>query len=279
MQTYNTIESFRQARQSLIGTLGIVPTMGYLHAGHLKLMETAQSQNDHCAVSIFVNPTQFNNPADLATYPTDLERDLKLLAAQGVALVFMPTPQVMYPKGYQTYINVEKVSQGLEGEHRPGHFRGVATVVCKFFNIMQPTRAYFGQKDAQQVRVIQQMAHDLNFPLEIVVCPTLRETDGLAMSSRNVKLSATERAAAPIIYRALLAAQERYQQGERHPQQLKTAMLEVLALEPIAHLEYLSIADHDSLQELDQPTTGPLLISLAALFGSTRLIDNIVLQM
>lgn len=277
MQTFRTIKDFRQARHILQGTLGIVPTMGFLHAGHLSLVEAAQAQNDHCAVWIFVNPAQFNNANDLAAYPTNLERDLAMLEAQGVDMVLMPTPEEVYPTGYQTYVSVEEISKGLEGEQRPGHFRGVATVVCKLFNIMQPTRAYFGQKDAQQVRVIQQMARDLDFTVEIIVCPTLRESDGLAMSSRNVNLSAAERAAAPILHRALLAAKTRYAEGERHPERLKAAMMNHLEMESAARIEYISVADHLTLQELHQPTDGPILVSLAAYFGRTRLIDNIVL--
>jgi pantoate--beta-alanine ligase len=276
MQLCRTINEFRSAHAALAGRLGAVPTMGFLHTGHLSLIARAQADNDHSAVSIFVNPTQFNNPADLATYPTDLERDLALLAMQGVDMVFLPSPEVMYPKGYQTYITVEGVSQGLEGEHRPGHFRGVATVVCKLFNIMQPQRAYFGQKDAQQVRVIQQMAHDLDMPVEVVVCPTLRDPDGLAMSSRNVKLSAEERAAAPVLYQALQQTQTLYESGQRDPQALKMAAQAIIQSQPLAHLEYISIADYHTLQEATQPTEGRLLISLAAYFGSTRLIDNIL---
>ncbi len=277
METFNTLEAFRQARTQLTGRVGLVPTMGALHAGHLALVEQARSENDVVVVTIFVNPTQFGPNEDLATYPRDLPRDLALLQAAGVDVVFTPTPDVIYPPGYQTYIEVEQVAQGLEGARRPGHFRGVATVVAKLFNITQPHIAYFGQKDAQQVAVIRRMVHDLNFPLEIAVCPTLREADGLAMSSRNAYLTPEQRQAAPVVYRALQAAADAYEAGMSDPEALRLTMLAMLHLEALATPEYVSAADARTLRELDAPTDVPILLSLAVRVGKTRLIDNLLL--
>ena len=199
MQVLTTIQNFRLAKAALPGHWGLVPTMGYLHAGHLSLVKRAKAENDHVAVSIFVNPTQFGPNEDLAAYPRDLDHDLSLLKALGVDLVFNPTPEVMYPSNYQTYVTVEEVTKYLEGASRPGHFRGVATVVAKLFNIVGAERAYFGQKDAQQTIVIKRMVADLNLPIGIIICPTLREADGLAMSSRNTYLDAEHRKAAPVL--------------------------------------------------------------------------------
>ncbi len=206
MQVVTTIPDVRRARAAAAGSWGLVPTMGYLHAGHLSLVAQARRENDHVAVSIFVNPTQFGPGEDLASYPRDLARDLALLEAARVDLVWTPTVEDLYPPGYQTYVVVEEVTKRLEGAARPTHFRGVATVVAKLFNVIQPDRAYFGQKDAQQVVVIRRMTRDLDFPVDIVVGPTLREPDGLAMSSRNVYLTPEQRRAAPALYRALSAA-------------------------------------------------------------------------
>src|SRR5512135_2357235 len=195
MQVLTTIEEFRKAKAALPGSWGLVPTMGYLHEGHLSLVKRARAENDHVAVSIFVNPTQFGPNEDLAAYPRDLDRDLKLLEPLGVDLVFKPTPEVMYPPNFQTYVTVEGVTKVLEGASRPGHFRGVATVVMKLFSIVGAECAYFGQKDAQQAIVIKRMVTDLNIPVEIIICPTIREADGLAMSSRNTYLDAGHRRA------------------------------------------------------------------------------------
>lgn len=278
MQVCRTIAEFRAARAALQGTLGFVPTMGYLHAGHLALTAAAKANNDHTAASIFVNPAQFNNPADLATYPRSEERDLAALQEIGIDLVLLPTADEIYPPNFQTYVNVENITQGLEGEYRPGHFRGVATVVTKLFNIVQPTRAYFGQKDAQQVAVIRQMVRDLNFPIEIVTCPTVREPDGLAMSSRNAKLSPAERQAAAVLYQALSAAQARFEAGERHPDALRAAMKAVLEREKAARIEYISVADAETLIEQKTPLERAALLSMAVYIGETRLIDNIILK-
>lgn len=276
MQTVVQLSQLRQARTALSGSFGLVPTMGALHAGHLSLVQRAKAENDHVGVSIFVNPTQFGPNEDLSKYPRPREHDLQLLAEAGVDLVWTPTPDVVYPAGYQTYIEVEKVTLPLEGARRPGHFRGVASVVAKLFNAFTPQRAYFGQKDAQQVVVIKQMARDLNFPLEIVVCPILREPDGLALSSRNIYLNPAERQAATVLYRALSAAKAAFDSGEREAASLKQHMQAVLAAEPLAQPDYVSAADPDTLAELITVQNG-VLLSMAVRLGTTRLIDNFLL--
>lgn len=278
MQICTTIAECRAARERLTGSLGFVPTMGYLHAGHLALVRRAKAECAHVAVSIFVNPTQFGPHEDLERYPRDLPRDLALLENEGVDLVFAPSVAEMYPPGYSTYVEVGDVSAPLEGAHRPGHFRGVATVVCKLFNILQAERAYFGQKDAQQTVVIRRMVRDLNIPTTIVVVPTVREADGLALSSRNVYLSPEERAAAPVLYRALTAARERYAAGERDAEALRRLMHAIIAAEPLARIDYVSVADVETLREIEGPITTGALLSLAVRFGSTRLIDNLPLE-
>jgi pantoate--beta-alanine ligase len=276
MITATTIPDLRAARRADPGlTWGLVPTMGALHAGHIALVNRARAECDRVGVSIFVNPAQFNNPDDLKKYPRTLERDLELLAAAGCDLVWTPTPEIMYPPGYQTYVSVEEVSQPLEGASRPGHFRGVATVVAKLFNVFQPTRAYFGQKDAQQVVVIRQMARDLNFNLEVVVCPTLREPDGLAMSSRNVRLTPDQRAASTVLYRALTAAEQAWHNDQRDADTLRDLIETLIATGPLARIDYISIADPDTLISISgQVDRG--LISLAVYFGEVRLIDNVL---
>ena len=270
------LDELRAARLSLKGTVGLVPTMGYLHEGHLSLIRRAKAECDHVAVSIFVNPTQFGANEDLSKYPRDLERDLSLIEPLGVDLVWNPTPEIMYPTGYQTWVEVEAMTRPLEGAMRPTHFKGVTTVVAKLFNAIQPHKAYFGQKDAQQVAVIRQMVWDLNFPLEVVVCPTMREADGLAMSSRNKYLEGESRQAATILFRALTAAKEMYQTGERDAEVLREKMKEVLNTEPLAQVQYVSCADYNTLEELDV-VKGKTLLSMAVLIGKTRLIDNFVL--
>lgn len=279
MHVIDSLADLRRARASLSGRIGLVPTMGALHAGHRALVETARAENDAVLVTIFVNPTQFAPTEDLSTYPRDLPGDLRLLEAAGVDLVFTPTPDLMYPPGYQTYVTVEEVTAGLEGASRPGHFRGVATVVSKLFNLTQPDFAYFGQKDAQQVAVLRRMVDDLNFPLTMVICPTVRESDGLAMSSRNVYLAPEQRAAAPVLYRALQSVGDRYATGTRDPETLRAAMRSVVDAEPLAEVEYISLTDARTLREVHQPdpTNSPLLASLAVRFGRTRLIDNSLL--
>ena len=281
MQVVSTIEELRALRASAAPgqTVGLVPTMGYLHAGHMSLVQAARAQCDIVAVSIFVNPTQFGPNEDFARYPRDMERDLGLLREAGVDWVFTPTPEVMYPPGYSTYVSVESVTEPLEGAARPGHFRGVATVVAKLFNMVQPHRAYFGQKDAQQVVVVRRMVEDLNFPLEVVIVPTMREPDGLAMSSRNVYLSPEERQAALVLYRALNAAKEAWDKGERRGSLLREPMRRTLAAEPLAQPDYVSVADPRTLQELDESGQATrALASLAVRIGKTRLIDNFLLE-
>lgn len=276
MRVVHTIAEARAVRRALPGTWGFVPTMGYLHEGHLSLVRRARAENDRVAVSIFVNPTQFGPHEDYARYPRDLERDLRLLEPLGVDLVFIPSVEEMYPPGFQTWVIVEEVSRPLEGASRPGHFRGVATVVAKLFNILQPDRAYFGQKDAQQTVVIRRMVQDLNIPVEIVICPTVREPDGLAMSSRNTYLNPEERRAATVLFRALQAAKARYEAGERDAERLREAMREVIRAEPLARIDYVSVAHPETLQELER-VEGPALLSLAVYIGTTRLIDNLML--
>jgi pantoate--beta-alanine ligase len=249
--------------------------MGYLHEGHLSLIRRAREECKHVVVSIFVNPTQFGPKEDLAKYPRDLERDSTLIEAY-TDLLWTPTAEVMYPQGYQTWVEVEAMTRPLEGAMRPGHFRGVTTVVAKLFNAVQPHKAYFGQKDAQQAAVIRQMVRDLNFPLEIVVCPTAREPDGLAMSSRNVYLDPEQRKAATVLYRSLSAAKELYETGERNAEKVKGKMKEVLASEPLAEPQYVSCADYDTLEEL-QEIKSKALLSMAVFLGKTRLIDNFIL--
>jgi pantoate--beta-alanine ligase len=278
MKTVTTLAELRQARRDLPAPLGLVPTMGYLHAGHLSLVRRARRDCASVAASIFVNPTQFGPNEDLDAYPRDLPRDLKLLEEEGVDLVWTPTPQVMYPPGYQTWVTVEEVTQPLEGGMRPGHFRGVATVVAKLFNAVQPDRAYFGQKDAQQTVVIRQMVRDLNLPVQVVVCPIVREPDGLALSSRNVYLDSDQRQAATVLHRALQRAMDAFQKGERDAQALRSIMTDTIEAEPLASLQYVSCADAASLQELHGPVTSQALLSMAVYLGKTRLIDNMLVE-
>jgi pantoate--beta-alanine ligase len=228
------------------------------------------------AVSIFVNPTQFGPQEDLSRYPRDLDRDLGLLAPLGVDLVWVPDAESMYPPGYQTWVEVEAVTRPLEGAMRPGHFRGVTTVVAKLFNAVQPDKAYFGQKDAQQAAVLRQMTRDLDFPIEIVICPIVREPDGLALSSRNVYLDPEQRKAATVLYRSLRTAKNAYERGERDAEKLRQVLKDVLATEPLSQMQYVSCADYDTLEELEQ-VTGKTLLSMAVFMGKTRLIDNFVL--
>lgn len=275
MRTVFTLADLRSARLPFSGIVGLVPTMGYLHEGHLSLIRRAREECEHVIVSIFVNPTQFGANEDLSKYPRDLERDLHLIEPF-TDLVWTPSAEIMYPPGYQTWVEVETVTRPLEGAMRPGHFRGVTTIVAKLFNAVQPHKAYFGQKDAQQVAVIRQMVRDLNFLIEIVVCPTSREPDGLAMSSRNVYLDAEQRKAATVLFRSLSTAKQAYEQGERDAEKLREAMKAVLAAEPLAQMQYVSSADYDTLEELDT-IKGKTLLSMAVFMGKTRLIDNFVL--
>jgi len=277
MQIVTTFAELRVARQQLPEPVGLAPTMGFLHEGHLSLARRAQAECAAAVVSIFVNPTQFGPQEDLGAYPRDLERDLALLQSAGVDLVWTPSAEEMYPPRYQTWVTVAEAAQPLEGARRPGHFRGVATVVAKLFNGVQPQKAYFGQKDAQQVVVVRQMARDLSFPVEIVVCPIIREADGLAMSSRNTYLNPDQRRAAPVLFRALQAARSAYQAGERQAEALRQRMIAVIEAESQTRLHYVSVADPDSLVELTK-VGNQALLSLAVHIGKTRLIDNFLLR-
>jgi pantoate--beta-alanine ligase len=276
MKIVTTLPELRAARLLLPGLVGLVPTMGYLHAGHISLVQIARAECASVAASIFVNPTQFGPDEDLAKYPRDLPRDLALLEAAEVDLVWTPTVEVMYPYGFQTWVEGEGLTRRLEGETRPGHFRGVTTIVAKLFIAVSPDKAYFGQKDAQQAAVVRQMTKDLNFPIEIVVCPTLREVDGLAMSSRNIYLNPVERQAATVLFRALSAAKLAFDSGERAAEKLRALVRATVATEPLARLQYISCADFDTLEELEI-VRGMALLSMAVLVGKTRLIDNFVI--
>jgi pantoate--beta-alanine ligase len=272
-----TRAELRQALAAAPRPVGLVPTMGWLHEGHRALMQRARADNATVVVSIFVNPRQFNVASDFSRYPRNEARDLAMCEAEGVDIVFAPEVDEIYPAGFATTVSVGAVAVPLEGAARPGHFDGVATVVAILFELVGAERAYFGQKDAQQVMVIRQMARDLAIGTEVVTCPTIREPDGLALSSRNVHLSPEQRAAAPVLRRALLAARERWEAGERDGERLRTAMLETLTQEPLVEVEYVSVADGVTLAELDR-VDGPALASLAVRFGTTRLIDNEILD-
>jgi pantoate--beta-alanine ligase len=277
MKVLSRVAEVRPWRASAAGSVGLVPTMGYLHAGHLSLVERARRENDRVAATLFVNPTQFGPGEDLARYPRDLDRDRGLLEAAGCDMLFAPSADEMYPPGSDTFVEVGAVAAPLEGARRPSHFRGVATVVLKLFGIVQPDRAYFGQKDAQQLAVIRKMAGDLNVPVAVVGCPTVRDADGLALSSRNSYLSPEDRAAAPVLYRALTAAADAWRTGQRDPEALRRAMRRVLDAEPRARPDYVSVADPLTLRELDG-AAGSALLSMAVRVGPVHLIDNLLLE-
>lgn len=276
MKIVENISELRNELSKLERPLGFVPTMGFLHEGHLSLVRKAREGNPSVVVSIFANPTQFAPEEDLENYPRDIKRDLELLAAEGADLVWIPTVEIMYPEGYQTWVEVEGLSTLLEGSFRPTHFRGVTTVVAKLFNAVGPDRAYFGQKDAQQAAVIQQMARDLDFPIEIVVCPIVREEDGLAMSSRNTYLDENERVAARCLSRGLFLARDAFLSGERRAETLTRIVSDEIKAEALADLQYVSCADPEMLVELKGEVSS-CLISMAVYVGKTRLIDNILL--
>jgi pantoate--beta-alanine ligase len=257
-------------------SLGLVPTMGALHEGHLSLVRAAKAQCDAVAVSIFVNPTQFGPTEDLAKYPRQFDRDCQLLQQEGVDILFAPPVEEIYPQGNVSWVLVEGLSDKLDGRSRPGHFRGVTTVVAKLFHIIEPHAAFFGQKDAAQLAVIRRMVRDLHFPVEIVACPIVREADGLAMSSRNAYLNREERARALILHRSLEQAERDFRAGERIATKLISAAGEVLGSEPLVRVDYLEIIDPDSLDPVER-ISGKALIAIAAHVGTTRLIDNIVL--
>jgi pantoate--beta-alanine ligase len=277
MKVVETIADLKRLRQKLPEPVGFVPTMGYLHEGHLALVRRARAENSLVVASIFVNPTQFGPYEDFDKYPRNPERDLAMLEKEGVDLVFMPSVAEMYPPQFDSWVEVGKVSERLEGATRPRHFRGVATVVAKLFNIVQPTRAYFGQKDAQQALVIKKMVADLNMNLEVVIVPTVREPDSLAMSSRNIYLNPQERKAAVVLYQALSLAQRLWMQGEKDAQTIRQQMTDLIQKQPLADIDYISIADAKTLDELDK-VKPPALVSLAVKIGKTRLIDNVVME-
>ena len=268
-----------ELRAALAGVprpVGLVPTMGWLHDGHRALMRRARDENATTVATIFVNPRQFDDASDYTRYPRDTEADLAICEAEGVDIVWLPGVDEVYPPGFDTIVSVGSVAEPLEGAARPGHFDGVATVVAILFALVGAEQAYFGQKDAQQVMVISRMASDLALPTRVIPCPTVREADGLALSSRNVHLGAAERRAAPVLYRALRAAQQAWAEGEREAEVLRGIVEEILASEPLAQVEYVSCADALTLAELER-VDGPALLSLAVVFGTTRLIDNITL--
>ena len=280
MKIYDTIDAMRAASraQRIAGKrLGLVPTMGALHAGHLSLMRAAKTECDLVAVSLFVNPLQFGPSEDLAKYPRDFARDRGLLEDEGVDFLFAPSVEEMYPAGAVTYVTVEGLSDRLCGRSRPGHFRGVTTVVSKLFNIVEPDLAFFGQKDAAQVAIIGRMVRDLNIPVQIVNCPIRREADGLAMSSRNAYLDPQQRKSAPVLYRSLMEVQKGFDQGERRGERLIAVGRRALAEDSTVRLDYLEIVDPETLEPVDE-VSHRALVAVAAFLGKTRLIDNIVLE-
>lgn len=276
MKTLQKLIDLREILRSMPSPVGLVPTMGYLHEGHLSLVKQARQDCASVVVSIFVNPTQFGPQEDLEAYPRDIPRDLDLLEKDGVDLVWIPERGDLYPPDFQTWVNVEDVTQPLEGAMRPGHFQGVVTIVAKLFNAVQPEKAYFGQKDAQQVVVIRRMVKDLNFPLDIVVCPIVREKDGLAMSSRNVYLNPQEREAATALFKALKKAESAFENLSLGAEDLRQIMADTIKSEPLAQVQYVSCANPDTLEELSGPINRALL-STAVVIGETRLIDNFLI--
>ncbi len=266
MKIVKTIAEMRFIRASLPEPLGFVPTLGYLHEGHLSLVRQARTDNASVVVSIFVNPTQFTPSDDLDRYPRDLEGDISLLCKEGVDAVFAPSVDEMYPPRFDSRVEVDKLTRRLEGASRPGHFAGVTMVVAKLFNIVQPARAYFGQKDAQQAIVIKKMVADLNMNLEVITLPTVRQQDGLAMSSRNSYLSADERQAALVLYRALMLEQGLWSQGDKDAEKLRNEMVKLIGKEPLATIDYISITDNETLEELKE-VRPPALVSLAVKIG------------
>lgn len=275
MQVVETIDALRAWRAAVSGTLGFVPTMGALHDGHLSLVRRARRECPGVAVSVFVNRAQFGPREDFQSYPRDLSRDLALLTAERVDVVFTPAEPLIYPEGFATWISVGRLSERWEGASRPGHFRGVATVVLKLLNLVRPDRAYFGEKDYQQLRVVERMVRDLGVPTAIVACPIIREPDGLAMSSRNAYFSPLERRAATVLWRALTAARDEYVRGERDPKALCRVVEEIIGREPLARLDYVAVADPLTLEPLERIPGGGAICCLAAWVGKVRLIDNL----
>jgi pantoate--beta-alanine ligase len=278
MQVAETIEALRAWRAAVSGVVGFVPTMGALHDGHLSLVRRARRECERVAVSIFVNPAQFGPLEDFQSYPRDLSRDLNLLGAEGVDLVFVPAQSAIYPEGFVTWVTVERLAKRWEGASRPGHFRGVATVVLKLLNLVRPERAYFGEKDYQQLRVVERLVRDLGVPTAIVPCPTVREPDGLALSSRNAYFSPEERRAATVLWRALAAALDECVKGERSTARLCRVVKSVIGEEPLARLDYVAVADPETLEPVKQIDQRGAVCCLAAWVGKVRLIDNVRLE-
>ena len=272
-----SIAELRTALRAPAAPVGLVPTMGFLHEGHLSLVEAAKAQCPTVVVSIFVNPTQFGPNEDFEDYPRDEDRDLDLLGDAGADIAFMPSVEEIYPHGDSTRVRVGGLTEVLEGDRRPGHFEGVATVVARLFLIVQPDRAYFGEKDAQQLAVLRRMTADMHFPVEVVGCPTVREPDGLARSSRNIYLTPDERAQAPALHAGLRAAAAAFEDGERDASALRTLVRNRIAAEPLAEIDYISLADSETLAEIEGAVEPPALLSLAVRFGAARLIDNVTL--
>jgi pantoate--beta-alanine ligase len=272
VEVLRTVAELRAVRAALAGSVGLVPTMGFLHEGHLSLVRRARAENDHVVVSVFVNPTQFGPNEDFKRYPRDEAADLAMLGSLDVDVAFLPDVEQIYPSGEGTFVEVGRLGEVLEGAVRPGHFRGVATVVSILFNLVRPDRAYFGQKDGQQSVVIRRMVRDLGMPIEVVVVPTVREPDGLAMSSRNRYLTPDERAEAPLLHRALQAAADAAAAGERSADRLRSIMRDALAPATLGVADYISVADAETLEELDE-LDRPALLGLAVRFPSARLID------
>lgn len=277
INTISEMKAIIRSNRAMGKTIGFVPTMGYLHEGHLSLAKRSVQDNDFSVMSIFVNPTQFGPNEDFEKYPRDMERDLELAESAGIDVVFAPGAAEMYPEKYKTYVNVEDITGVLCGLSRPGHFRGVTTVVNKLFNIVEPHKAYFGQKDAQQVIVIKKMVRDLNMNLEIVTCPIIRESDGLAMSSRNVYLSSEERKAAVILSKSLFEAEQLIKQGERSSVKLVQYLRDTISSEKLAQIDYVEVVSGNDLEAIEQIRDN-VLIALAVRFGKTRLIDNIMVE-
>jgi pantoate--beta-alanine ligase len=277
MEIAETIDKMKSLRRETSGSVGFVPTMGFLHEGHLSLVRKARKENDIVAVSIFVNPTQFGKNEDFGSYPRNFQQDIEMLQKEQTDILFFPSSVEMYPDGFDSWVEVKQVTEHLEGICRPGHFQGVTTVVAKLFNIVEPDRAYFGQKDAQQAIVIQKMVRDLNMNLDVIVLPTCRESNGLAMSSRNTYLTPEERNIAAVLFRALTLSSDLYKKGEKDAAFIRQEMQKMIEKEKFTFIEYISIADERTLEELTE-ITPPALVSLAVKVGKTRLIDNIVLK-
>ncbi len=273
MKVVETVTEMKQVRRALLEPVGFVPTMGYLHEGHISLVNEAKKENKSVVVSIYVNPTQFGPKEDLSKYPRNLKRDLEMLEKAGTDVVFFPSDKEMYPADYDTWVEVDNLTKRLEGASRPTHFRGVTTIVNKLFNIVESDNAYFGQKDAQQALVIQKMVKDLNMNVRVVVCPTIRESDGLAMSSRNVYLTPEQRKQATVLYRSLQLAKNLYAKGNRNAPEIKQQIAKLIQREPLAVIDYVSIANTETLQELET-IQGQALVSMVVKLGNTRLLDN-----